>query len=478
MRTKFLSILASFLVLSLAITSCLDSDKEYELSSDNIITAFELDSIYYGKYYKFTIDQINGLIFNADSVPVSADTIIDKILIKTLNTNGYVTAGPESSGEKDTLFNYADSIDLSKTMDEPLVLRIRPYDGSAFKTYRIEVRRHIQDPDSLVWWGQEGKQDPYTKSFSNGNVTDGQKSKTVYLDNKIFVFTVDNDGTNPQVYSEAIGTMPENTWSAPSAISPTNINITSTIPFLDKLYTTSSDGKVYSSTDGATWTEITTDGSKVNSLLTTFNNKENLDLSIAGIIEVDSKLYFAKGTFDAAQTLSWEKGGAVPVEDPTNPDEQIFPTENISATKSYTTATGLQRAVLIAKPEVGATDTYPWFSENDGLTWTAMQTDKAKYALPVMENPSIIYYGKNFYAFGGDFSTIYTSVNGMVWEKVEKKFLFPNSEEGINIFKDRTRYSMTVDKNNYIWIVWHKGSNYTDQVWRGKLNRLGFKIQD
>ena len=40
----------------------------------------------YGVKYKFTIDQLSCEIYNEDSLPVHADTIIDKILIKTLTT--------------------------------------------------------------------------------------------------------------------------------------------------------------------------------------------------------------------------------------------------------------------------------------------------------------------------------------------------------------------------------------------------------
>lgn len=78
MRIKFLSVILSFLLMSVAISSCLDSDTNYEYSSDATIRAFGIDSIGKGIYYKFTIDQLKGEIYNVDSLPVGADTIIDK----------------------------------------------------------------------------------------------------------------------------------------------------------------------------------------------------------------------------------------------------------------------------------------------------------------------------------------------------------------------------------------------------------------
>lgn len=75
MRTKFLSIIACFLLMSMAISSCLSSDDDYEFSSDATVHAFGLDTIH-GKHYKFTIDQLNREIYNMDSLPVGSDTIM------------------------------------------------------------------------------------------------------------------------------------------------------------------------------------------------------------------------------------------------------------------------------------------------------------------------------------------------------------------------------------------------------------------
>jgi hypothetical protein len=37
----------------------------------------------------------------------------------------------------------------------------------------------------------------------------------------------------------------------------------------------------------------------------------------------------------------------------------------------------------------------------------------------------------------------------------------------------KSDYSMAVDENGYIWIM----RSTPNEVWRGRLNRLGFKIQ-
>ena len=499
MRIKSLSIVASFLVLSLAITSCLDSDNDYELSSDNLITAFSLDTIY-GETYKFTIDQINGLIYNVDSVPYSADTIINKILIKTFTTNGYATSGTDFAEpfSQDTLFNYSDSIDFMK--HNPLKLRLRSADGLHIKQYTIEVRRHKTDPDTLVW-GNDPKvnDDAYIKTFTGGKIANFNQSKAVLLGDDIFVFA--SDGNQVKIY-------PQNyQWGEKVVVAPGSplLQVSSIQNLNGYLYAIGDgttfdlkDRKIYFSEDGVTWNPIIGAPSSndkwknkiqvFESLITTFNNgsTESMAATVLNctlidgnyngpkeILQIGTDKYvadtiFASITTQSANSLVWETNG---INVPDN-----FPTKHIVATKSFTTPTGGQQALLIGEPEDGATATTPWFS-NDGLNWGDMTPSKTKYALPVMSEPSILYYGKTIYAFGkvkdDGFSYIYTSINGVVWEKIEKKFMFPFNGT-TSAFKDRTGgYSMVVDNDNYLWMFW----NQKDDAWRGKLNKLGFLIQ-
>ena len=118
MKIKFLSFIASFFMVSFVITSCLDDDNNIEYSPDATIHAFALDTAGLGSY-KFTIDQLSREIYNEDSLPVHADTIIDKILIKTLTTASGVVTMKDKSGN-DSVININDSIDLR----EPLTIKV------------------------------------------------------------------------------------------------------------------------------------------------------------------------------------------------------------------------------------------------------------------------------------------------------------------------------------------------------------------
>lgn len=195
MRIKFLSIIASFFMVSFVITSCLDNDNEVNYSPDATIRAFELDTIGYGVNYKFTIDQVSRLIYNVDSLPVNADTIINSILIKTLTTaSGIVTM--KDQNDQDSIVNINDSIDLTKYVNATeknnfLVLKVWAPNMEVQNEYKVNIRMHTMVPDSLSW----GK-DP----IANNPVRNtAEKQKVVTLGDKILLFAQNNE-----IYSTAI----------------------------------------------------------------------------------------------------------------------------------------------------------------------------------------------------------------------------------------------------------------------------------
>lgn len=150
-ENKVFIIHCEFFMVSFVITSCLDDDNNIEYSPDATIHAFALDTAGLGSY-KFTIDQLSREIYNEDSLPVHADTIIDKILIKTLTTASGVVTMKDKSGN-DSVININDSIDLR----EPLTIKVWSTEALAgispnqTKEYTIKVNVHQHDPDSLRW---------------------------------------------------------------------------------------------------------------------------------------------------------------------------------------------------------------------------------------------------------------------------------------------------------------------------------------
>ena len=90
------------------------------------------------------------------------------------------------------------------------------------------------------------------------------------------------------------------------------------------------------------------------------------------------------------------------------------------------------------------------------------------YQLPVLSGLTLIQYGDSFLAFGGDYRKVYVSRDkGITW-KVSKYVTMPADFDYAT-----TGVQVVLDDDNFIWL-YCKG---TGQVWRGRLNRMGWENQ-
>ena len=446
MRIKFLSVIASLFIMSVAITACLDNEDNIEYSPDATIHAFSLEPVL-GKDYKFTIDQIKGEIYNLDSMPMNADTVINKILIDTLSVAGFVTSKATTEGAQDTLLNIQDSINFLGTMETPYIFKVWAPDLSHSKEYKISVRIHRQDPDSLNWGTA-----PIAVNPAEG------KQKAVILNNKIYNF---EEGNATTVYTTVISDGKK--WEEVRLSGfPQDFKLSSILQFDSKLYVATKGGEVYNSSNGTAWTKhegLST--GNVYTLIASFPSKSQGDLTdikgISAIINEQGRMKFAKTN---KELTGWEEGINNVV--PSN-----FPTEYFSS-ETYTTEVQIPNAVLVGNSQESApndTATVIWASEN-GINWNEITNGDAKYKCPKVENPTIIKYGDAFYIFGKGFESFYTSPNLLVWKEVKDKFLFPKTLKG-----KETEYSFVVDENHFMWLMC---SSPAAEIWRGRLNRLGF----
>lgn len=449
MRIKFLSVILSFLLMSIAISSCLDSDDNYEYSSDATIRAFGIDTIGKGIYYKFTIDQLKREIYNVDSLPVGSDTIIDKILIDTLTVTGWVT-----SGLNDTLFNTSDSVDLR----EPIKLKVHAADGVTVREYTIKVNVHKQDPDSLIWREMAA----LPASPVSG------KQKSVILKEELFVYT-----SSTTAYRSSLSTPASLQWSLINVELPEGAKLNSIVSFNNQLFITTTSGEAFYSDNGISWTQMDMQGMQMVTFLGGIPEDKVTGSKnrLTGIFTKDGENYFCAKNIEET---TWEIG------EETIPKD--FPLEGIYSTV-FTNASGIKQTVIVGNTETTAEETVPWFTM-DGLTWADMSTP-TDFSCPAMKNPSITYYGGLFHMMGGDFNIIRTSRVGIEWNEAATKFRYPteikvtpgeeeddkDTIEYISLFKDKGDYSLTIDTNHYIWIVWSSDGS----VWRGRQNKLGFK---
>ena len=131
-------------------------------------------------------------------------------------------------------------------------------------------------------------------------------------------------------------------------------------------------------------------------------------------------------------------------------------------------------------PPVSEKETIPWFSL-DGKGWASLDNTMYDTYCPSIVNPAIMFYGGMLYCFGGELDAIYSSITGIAWSQTETKFLLPQEFKGKGAYsiiveptKDKT--VAPADKRDFIWVIFG-GNGTKNEVWRGRLNRLGFEIQ-
>lgn len=473
MRIKFLSVIVSFLLMSIAISSCLDSDDTYEASSDATIRAFALDTITKDVSYEFTIDQLKREIYNVDSLPVGSDTIIDRILIKTLTYTGWITTGLQ-----DTLFNIEDSVDLR----EPIQMKVHAMDGITTREYTIKVNVHKQDPDSLIWRQMQ--------SLPASAIAGKQRS--VILENDadeelLYVFT-----STKTAYSSSLTAAGRLQWNNIVVNGmPDDAELSTILNFRNNIYVATRSGKVFYSANGADWQDAGieenggTQEMKMKTLVATLHKDDLTGITaetLVGILEDGGRKFFCIST----DGKNWTRGS--------EEVDDNFPMTDIYSTL-FTNASGIKQIVIVGNTESASnadptddtetTDkvTVPWATMN-GLEWSDMST-ASDLGCKIAVNPSIMYYGGMFYAMGGEFENIYSALVGIAWHEAPDKFKYPMKEivtpgegeeedtvEYESLFKGKGDYSLTIGKNHHIWIVWNDG-----EVWRGRQNKLGFAEQ-
>ncbi len=225
---------------------------------------------------------------------------------------------------------------------------------------------------------------------------------------------------------------------------------------------------VYTSADGAVWTEVATLGNNVIALIGGFSDR------LSGIVEADGKNYFNITKDGKNWAVAIDATGAGLREVPAG-----FPVESISYTPTKT-GNGVEKVVLMGMPLTNSKETVPWFSL-DGKEWVDMASTSYDSHCPALTNPVVMHYGGKFYCFGGGLDAIYQSVTGIAWQKVKTKFLLPEAFNGKGAYSvivqpTKKGTATSADKRDFIWVVFG-GNGAKNEVWRGRLNRLGFEIQ-
>lgn len=248
-------LLPKFIILALAgvvsLSACKKDDEEEEqysagdLATSTLISAFSikpntkvlanLDSVF------FSIDQVSGTIFNADSLPWGTDVRKLVVNVTVPSSGGVEIIMPSLTDGKSVTVGVSDSINFT---GNGVWIRVTSADGSRERIYTAKVNVHQCNPDSLQWQTQSlplpcaglaGLKEQQTVEFKGEYRCLARGSKTV-------------------LYSSADPSL--TTWDATDVTSlPADADINSLTATSDALYLLCGSGALMTSADGINWHE-------------------------------------------------------------------------------------------------------------------------------------------------------------------------------------------------------------------------------
>lgn len=281
MKKSFIyTLLVSFMALSLV--AC-DKDNDNTTgtvvygssTSSALVTRFalkpntkilaHLDSVH------FTIDQVNKVIYNADSLPKGTD--ITKLLTtvtfgSTVGKTQYVVSGGTVIKDDKTI-DYTDTSTDSIDFTGMVTLNVTSQDGSTQMSYRVKVNVHQTEPDSL-YFPMGARRDLPAAGDENYAVGMAKLNATFY--------SMVNNSNGRYVATALTPAGKWNTSKCDLAFTPVEKSLTATS---DALYILDTDGNLYMSQDAQSWTST---GIVWQTILGAYGEQ------VLGVIKVDGNL--------------------------------------------------------------------------------------------------------------------------------------------------------------------------------------------
>ncbi len=466
MKSKF----AAFTLLLATVflmASCLESDNDYTYTDDCAISSFSVTTAKQNTFvktsdglrdslvvkeltlsnYKFYIDQINGKIYNPDSLPCGVDA--KKLLCSVSNSSaGLVVIKKEKSDSLD-YFSSTDSLDFSVDREVQVVSN----SGLSVKKYTVHVNVHKEQADSFAWHAT-----PICAELKTM-----QAIKTAAVNGKLIL--LGTDGNTTIVYTNN-GTQ----WTKCETNLGHNLaaDAYKSLVTKDDYVYISDGGNIVRTNDGKTWdimgtaTDVTrlvaasryslygyaTDGR----LMTSKDN--GATWAVAEIDDELSLMPYGETTYASVEIEGYAKTDRV----------MLF------GTRDAATYPNDKYLTIWGKIDEAAEN-----SENQPWAYYGVSADN-NHAAPLLSGISAVAYDGGVYMMGqeeGKAPKFYKSLdNGITWREDTATVMLPTNfnENATNAITANGTYALTVDKNKSLWLV--NASN--GMTWRGRINRLGW----
>lgn len=462
--SKNISHLCLLFVAGIFLASCLNTSytDDVTLYDDVAITQFSItnanitvhttdslgeDSTYIDETqvvanYPFSIDQLNGEIFNVDSMPVGIDAT--KLLCSYSTKNNAFVMIENIARDSIRSLTTTDSIDFSV----PRYLRAYASNGESYRLYKVTVNIHQETAGQFNW----------TQLADNSSIAALEGMRLVVMNGRLLLFGLEAGATSLYTSDVSDG----NTWTreADTFGSDTYYNIAMKGDTLFLL-----DGTTLkASTDGITFADVT-DVDGVERLIGASTAE------LYGVGASDSILVSVDGGRTWQCDLLADAASDLPVRD------------LISCTEDYGYVDSTDYVMLLGNRDVEVypedTTAHVWRKvveysyDSETNKWIYVEADSHNdYPLPRLSGLTVINYGNSKIAFGGAgigacdeeaFANMYVSRDGGITWPASSTYTFPDDFD-----TSATAVAAAVDDDNYIWIV----CGGTGQVWRAKLNSI------
>jgi len=276
-----------------------------------------------------------------------------------------------------------------------------------------------------------------------------------------------NSTENYRLYRSSVSDGKNWTVTPLSGLPAGDVALSQMIEYENQLYVTTTKGVLYKSSDGQNWTTVSnapTIRTLLGDIKTSTNGTIEQPSVLAAVISNNGILEFAK--MDKSQ--AWSTGNAI---------DNAFP---ISGFANTNYVSNFRNRLIIAggRDKSGNLLNSTW-STSDGLSWAQLTDDASENLFGKQEGASIIQYDSKLFMISGIMegdtasSKIYWSQDGGVsWSVSDTMAVMPET------FKPRGFTSIYVDQNKFMYLFGGKEtnkSNVLDQIWRGRINYLGFK---
>lgn len=412
-----------FFILSLCLLSCNKTDVVLQSSPHIKTFAFgSHDSIPGIEKITFTVDTINCLVYNEDSIAYG---------LKLNKAKPYITytGTPKKIKVNGTEWNKTDSLDFT----HPLLFYIQSQNKKNEATYTITLNQHKVDPDELRWTQLNLLSLPYS----------AQSIRCINTQENLYLFVAEAENTYIYTSTDA------NNWTQiGKTITP--VLLPSIAVYNNQIYAIAADSTSLLSLNHTTWeTTATFTQGKMADILGSINQQLYIR-------------YVAQGN-----QLAVYNGNSIEAQ-----PQATLPT--LFGIDGYTKL-NINNTIYLMGGSYNNQVQNAVISSDNGHYWTNVLNQTGEFAFTPRQQAAAVYYGNFLFLLGGYNSnmqaekTHYLSNNGgYSWETLRNNQLLP---EHFIFYKGTQAISFN---NNLLLVGLQEGNSTQISIWKGRIQKIDF----